>query len=571
MPEEAERLWQEARFADPSNAEALFNSLLYGYRNGTCDYHEAQDYLGQISKVNDQGYVYSAWLGLEHGPEGYDLAARIAAAQGDPALVEDLKRTDREGSFTSPYVLSRTVDILKLEVREARYEERARMIRDRLDAGEDCEAAVLMAESINPSSGFTGCIYRPEWMKMNDRLARRGFPYYMRVAFPLLTVRDTQFTDPISFSGDSGLFLCGGRLYDMHTGRLLADHRIPGQKAVFSTLSPDGTFLLRADENGRGFEKIDARTGSVLERFEGYSAPVRNLAMSPDGAAFAGVDRDGVMRLWVHGVKILRCHCGEGLIRNFRIGQDYMKAVYSLDDRIHILRLDDGTDETADIHPDHLLNFAVNTRFDRLTACCDREGYVFYDPVNRKTIRHDTHENAPIRVLNAVTACFLPNDRYIAYSSIGEIYAFCPEQYGWILGFMAAHCIVTDIAFSRNWQYMAFSGNDGMVRVMRCAYIYYVPPEAGTGAEARRQYRERFSAALSTDGRGAQRDDLIRSFEEAFSSRKTAAVFAAVRQAANPGRSPEELLPDMMRELQERGFGSMPESEVLDILKNIRE
>ena len=570
MPEEAERLWRQALFADPSNMEALFNSLLHAYREGKCSFDDAQESLGQISKVNDQGYAYSARLALEHGPEGYDLAARITAIQGDPTLEADLKETDRTGHYTCSYVLSRLQSLPELEVRERRYGERAARIRELIDAEAYDQASVLMAESINPASGYTGCIYRPDWMAMNDRLAEHGFPYFMRVAFPLMTVRDTQFADPISFSGDSSLLLSGGRLYDMHTGDLLADHRLPGKKAIFSALSPDGSFFLRADGESAEFQQIDARTGDVRGTFDGFSAPVAVLALSPDGAAFAGMDKDGEMRLWLRGQLKLRFHGKPGLIRNLRLSFDNNQAAFSIDNRIYLVDIARHSAEPLDIPFPNLLNFTVNLRFNRLVACGDRDGYILYDLENRRTILHESYQTVRMRVMNIVSACFLPNDRYICYSSIKEIWPICPEQHKWIMGFLAAYTqLVVNIGFSPNWKYMAFRNNEGDLKVWRCAYINYVPSPADSGEAERRAQRTRFSRALSSNpnARGAPSEDLLRELEEVFRDPSAVRAFAAVRHGAEPERSAESLLPDFMRELRERGFGMIAEEQALKALR----
>ncbi|MBO4837216.1 MAG: protein kinase, partial [Clostridia bacterium] len=476
MPLQADALWQKAKFADPSNAEALFNSLLHAYRDGACSFNDAQESLAQISKVNDQGYVYSARLALEHGPEGYDLAARIAAIQNDPSLEEDLKETDRAGHYRCAYVLSRLQSLPDLEKREQRYDERARQIRELIDAGRYDDASALMMESINPASGYTGCIYRPEWMALNDRLSRRGFPVFMRVAFPLLTVRDTQFDDPISFSSDSSLLLSGGRLYNMATGELIRDHRTAEGKAMFSALSPDGTFLLRAEENSGAIRKIDARDGSVLESYDPFQAPLQALALSPDGTAFAGIDKNTGFCFWKDGKKVLEGRFDPGHVRNLRISYDNKQVTFIVDNSICLMNVESGKAQTLNIPFANLLNYAVNTAFTRLVACGDRDGYILYDLENKKTILQESLKTVQMRVMNIVSACFLPNDRYIAYSSLREIYPFAPEQHKWIMGFMAAYSLVVNLAFSSNWKYMAFRSNEGDVKIWRCAYMYFVPP-----------------------------------------------------------------------------------------------
>ena len=567
MPEEAEKLWQEARFADPSNAEALYNAMLHEYREGKCSFGEVQDYLGQISKVNDQGYVYSAWLGLEHGgQEGYHLAARIAAIQNDPELVEDLKRTDREGHFSSPYALSRVKDIAETEAKEKRYDSRAAEIRNCLDNGDDAEASLLMAESINPANGFTECIYRPEWMALNDRLSRRGCPYYMRVAFPLMSIREAQFTDPLSFTRDSSRFMCGGRVYDTRTGSLIADRRAPG-KARYSSVSPDGTFFLRAGEDDREIRKIAVSDGSILERFGGFDDPVNEIALSPDGTAVAGISRSGGLRIWQDGELVRKGSVEGDLIRNLQIDSRNRYTAFSVDNDVCIVCLDNGKVQKIKTGLNNLLNFAMSRDFSQMLLCGDREGFILYDRLKQKILRHDTPENKPMRVRNVAAGRFLPNDRYITYSSIGEVYGFGPQEYEWILGYMAGHSLVTNIVFSPNWKYMAFNCNDDMVRLMRCAYIYYMPPKKGTGEETHRQYMDRFNKAMSGHEADEKRIGFYHRIEEAFSDREVAGSFAAVMRKANPGKGTAELLPAMMEELRDRGFGNMEEETVLELLE----
>ena len=356
----------------------------------------------------------------------------------------------------------------------------------------------------------------------------------------------------------------------MQTGDLLADHRLPGKKAVFSALSPDGSFFLRADGESAEFRQIDARTGDVLGTFGAFEAPVTVLALSPDGTGFAAMDKTGQMGLWIGGKLRMRFHGKPGLIRNLRISYDNNQLAFSIDNRIYLVDVKRGRAEGLNIPFDNLLNFTVNLRFNRLVACGDRDGYILYDLENRRVILHESYQTVRMRVMNIVSACFLPNDRFICYSSIKEIWPLCPEQHKWIMGFLAAYTqLVVNIGFSPNWKYMAFRNSEGDLRVWRCAYICYVPSPAGSGEEERSDHRTRFIRAMSSSPNavGAPSEALLRELEEVFRDPSAVRAFAAVRHNAEPEKTADALLPDFMRELRDRGFGAVGEDRALKALR----
>jgi WD40 repeat protein len=86
-------------------------------------------------------------------------------------------------------------------------------------------------------------------------------------------------------------------LWDLASGRLIAQLDADGLAANAATFSPDGAWLATAGHDGtiRLFEAATGRLAALLAEHRG---PVRVLAFSPDGAWLASGGDDDAVRLW---------------------------------------------------------------------------------------------------------------------------------------------------------------------------------------------------------------------------------------------------------------------------------
>jgi WD40 repeat protein len=87
------------------------------------------------------------------------------------------------------------------------------------------------------------------------------------------------------------------KLWDVATGRELADLRGHGAMVSSVTFAPDGQTLISA-----GYDWLikiwDARSQKVIATLKGHTAPVKYVACAPDGQTLASAGYDGLMKVW---------------------------------------------------------------------------------------------------------------------------------------------------------------------------------------------------------------------------------------------------------------------------------
>lgn len=108
----------------------------------------------------------------------------------------------------------------------------------------------------------------------------------------------------LAISGD-GLRIAAGQsgglvqVFDLASGAELCRVRA-GEQLIFRLcFTPDGRALATASADSTGVLRLwEVPSGRLLRSFEGFSGPLRALAISPDGAELAAGGDDGVVRIW---------------------------------------------------------------------------------------------------------------------------------------------------------------------------------------------------------------------------------------------------------------------------------
>ena len=118
-----------------------------------------------------------------------------------------------------------------------------------------------------------------------------------------------RFTDPDHFAFSVAFWRDGRRLlvgcfdglqiWDLTTNKRLRTLRMPGGAAVRGALSPDGkTVAAAGGQEGYRLRLWDADSGRELCPLEGHEAPVRFLAVTPDGKHAVTAAEDNTVRIW---------------------------------------------------------------------------------------------------------------------------------------------------------------------------------------------------------------------------------------------------------------------------------
>ena len=547
--DEMESLWTRAALMEPSHTETLFNRCLYGYRSGAMTLYEAQCFLS----ANWENHFNQAEPGLllaELSLEGNDhynakdvlSYVRNYSTQQEvlsPEALQKLSSLETQangGTWHCSYQLSRVKNYKEQEnLRHAR-EEKLEEIRALAQKGkwDDAGTQFLMSHL---SQSLGDVIYQKDWMEFYEEMSRKCTPVLVLAHWPVMTIPNTRFRDRVSFSEDSQYLLCGNRLYDMATGEKIADNGEGLKKpdVYLSDLSPDGSFYLRAPMGECDFVKVDALTGETLTVCRGHEDSITALAISRDGKRLASGDSGGTLKLWDENGNLIKTtnfsRTGDEMLEDIQFGYDNRQMVLRYEETLY---LDNELDKSMRQIPyDDYLEVAVDLGFTAIGMAAGRKGLHYFDmQTNQERALND--EDAVRRrgsgINTAARVCFMHNQKFLLVSDRQTLLFFDPGT-NKILSAIHIGENCRSIAVSRDGKYVAaISG--GKAQIWRCMYgLRYI----GTDTDY----------------------DFVR-------------ACAHIQRSAHPEAGPEQLLPVLLKELGDRGYGSADIGKVLTILQTVR-
>ena len=126
------------------------------------------------------------------------------------------------------------------------------------------------------------------------------------------------------------------RIWDLATG-LGRAHKAEMDRAFALAVTPDGTKVVAGGgEGGHGAVRIwDLPTGRLETTLEGAAAPVRAMAVAPDGASLVAGETSGAVRIWDLATgRLLRSleDCPEGWVRALAVTIDGRTILTGADD-----------------------------------------------------------------------------------------------------------------------------------------------------------------------------------------------------------------------------------------------
>ena len=601
-PEDAEKLWTKATLLDPAHTDTLFNRCLHGLRSGTMALYEAQCYLyanweNHSSHVSDMdtGLMLAA-LSREGGDrktmnEVLDSLGHKSAGNqplSDEALVDllkdyanrasledhrwlrqlsDLHRAPNEetlaklrdfavqaekADFRCVWRLSRVQSLKELDNLRRMRDDQLEILKEEADAGHYGSAAKLLT-SVHMDHLLGDVLYEPEWMEFYRELTKHCMPVHILAQWPVRRIPEVDRNEKVSFSDDSKRLLVGQRLYDMETGELISDNRgeAPGTdintvdppKYICSRLSPDGTFYVRAAQEDRSIQIVDAGTGAVraecVVRFElaKHTREVTALAISRDGQRLATGDAGGMLNLWTAKGKYLDTFAkrprGPQRIEDIHFGfnnnwltiryEDYIMLYDYAHRKGRLLSYDNDLEIDVDLTESMM---AMASR-QRGLGMFDLSGNGGYTPLEDRFQEVRGHGiTAPNKV------CFLSNMSMIAFAEEKEL-KFYDILNRKLLCSIRMFENVEDIASSRDGRYLAVVSG-GHAQVWELVYML----------------REMKFTPMNPP---------VLVF-----------VCARILCASDPDASSEVLLPRLLRELQDRGRGDIPADFALMTLKAVK-
>lgn len=545
---ETEDLWTRAAFLEPANVPALFNRCLYGYRSGGMTLYEAQCFLSanwenHFNKA-EPGLLL-AELSLEGGDyvnakdvlsyvRNYSSQQEEFSDQTEERLSQLEKIASTEGKWRCAYQLSRVKNYKEEEKLQKERDKQLRELKNLAKKGKwDAAGKVLMISHLTQQLGEV--LYQEDWMAFYEELSRKCTPTVVLGQWPLKTISGMHRHDRVSFSDDSKYLLCGQKLFELETGKLIRDNGLGLDlisRTRASAISPDGTFYLSATEGGTRFAKIDVLTGETLVVCSGHEKSITALAISRDGQCFASGDEGGTLKLWDCNGNLIRSSKialhGDEALEDIQFGYDYRKMVLRYEDYVLLSDQVEGSMDT--ISYDNYLEVAVNLGYTEMGMAAGRKGLRYLDlETNEERVLND--EDAIRRrgqgISTASQVCFMHNQRYLLASDSSILYFFDPIN-NKILSSIHMGGNFESIAVSRNGKYIAaISG--GKAQVWRCIYG-------------------------------------LRYFEE-LSDDEIVEQCAHVQCSAHPDQSAEQLLAPLMEELADRGYGAVDSETALEALQ----
>ena len=570
-PEEAERCFDRALLVDPDHSKALYNRTIYQWHKGELTGEDAERYVRMDFENhfgNSETSVYLAKINLEMG-NTYNVNGFLGQA-GDCEEADALRaEMDKEG-YRCDYALCRIKNYHEQERLQKLYEEKEREIRGYLAKGDYDEASKEMTLA-STSPAYQGFMLSPVGLAIETELSRHCYPAFVRSTHLVRSISGTR-GEPCSFSADSTKLLCGGKLYDMERGELIADNSGEEQKTmaasvvqqltglfpglnvsavsaardVFSCLAPDGSCYLYCGHGEHEFYRVDAKTGGLSAAFTGHAGSVNHLSISLDGTIAISASDDGTARLWtMDGNPVTTVFSRDGAVKKAALSFDNKRILLMTEDSLILIEIAsqkytriyekekselDGYFVNLD---DGLFDFAVNTGFDTVAIALGGKGLASYDIPSGKLKKHrDSKQEARGHsVQRADKVCFMHNDQFVLCAA-GEYLYFWLMEYDTILSMIPCAGDIRHISLNRNGKYAAVS-TAKKTELWRCCYAY--------------------KPIIGGEIWGKRCDP-----------------YAKIALARHPGSAPEELIGELMEELRDRGFGSTSQQNALAALKALK-
>ncbi len=573
--DEAQRIWQKAVLTDPSNSKVLYNKCLYEIRKGNLSYEDAIRYL-KINwfnnKMSDEAIILLEYIVLDgNDSELYsDLLWEFKEEFRDPKTIEYLENYLNKEDNNAHYELSVIKSIEELDLLEAQYSKAENEIEKLIDKGDLNEAALQMLAARSDSI-LKDCVNRPQWLKINEQIGKKCVRTFADSYWISYVIPGTGNNENTSFSADSSLLLCGNRLFNAHTGELLADNSngIDDDKYIFSGISPNGLFYLRAEKGESGFQKIEAKTGKILCICKDDPSETSFLTISPDGQFLVSADAIGMIFFFsVDGKKMKNYWIQDGRIEWVGIRYDNKSLIAKSKHYIQEMKLDSTKINIITDYSGYA-DISVNSQYDRMTFALGHGGLASY---NFETDQAQINQDELMPEFEYVLkSCFFPNDRIIVFADREKLFFYYLDENITLDGLDAGEEI-TGISLSRDGKYLAVS-TPRQIEVWRIEYVYFTAPDDRKLKEYIIKEAEVF---YDKNPRHSVKDycETIETYVQMYKIKdsklqKFLVPYAWVCSAANRGIDTDKLLPLFIEELSERGFGWVSESVAKNVLKMV--
>ena len=585
---EAEELFLRALSENPMNSVARYNYTLFALRRSRIAPEDARLLMQENWSSNPSEEVYSLFVKILYAIGGEKLLQDSIPLNEKLHQYNEasyLRRLLREGNIHSDFVLSRIVDIAAYESREAAYEEALREIRSYVEAG-DYRNASDSLQRAEYDEELADCINRREWLELSEQVKTRCFLADPARIWTAAILPGQRCCDNLSFSADSARLLCGERLYDVQSGRLISDNG-DGSARICSPLSPDGESYLRA-ENG-GFARICAADGKTLQYYKfGYT--ITRLLFSPDGTLAVVLSKEGIVMLTT---------LSDGSNRAFRLGKGAaLDALIRYDNRKlivqgerSILLVDPYSGESRTLlrtDRDHCSSMAIDSCFEnlvlscpRLVDCKNRFGVLLYELSSGESVMIEGRDEMGHGEL-------FEDIRLVRWSGNDATVQVAEGKLIWTL-FLENDISATvnilrqpirDFAFSRNGRYAAALSGDTLYLQRRVYSFVYALPDGDMDRDslalAMTLWTETAAHKMMADPYSV-RMALQKRMERHMTYRRRHGLegyylypYARICISRFRDRSEEEQFREFMQELADRGAGYIDPEDARTILDKAR-
>ena len=574
--EEAVKIWERATLMDPSNTNSLFNRTLYSYRKNDISLYQAQCYLSSNweNHFNEaEPGILLAMISLEgediqNFKSTTDYINKYSPITKEMSnRLEKLEKVSQGKEYHSPWQISRILSIKELDGLQKKRDKKLQELlamTDRRDYDEVCQELAI----INMGREYGDALLQPDWMDLYRKLKRHCSQVHIMAQWPILRIPNVRRKDKVSFNDNSDILLCGSKLFDMNKREVIAENDnlfgadidaikndlggilgddffemlMPkSNDFIYSRVSPDGKFFLCSMAGLNVFQIINARTGERIAECSEHGDNITYLAISRDGKRLASGGDKGEIHIWDADGKHLNSTdflSGEE-IEDIQFGYDSRDMMVRSEDRLVIMNHLFGN---RSISYSNYLEASVDPAFHMVAMASGRDGFNCFDIDNCEYHRlsgtiPDTQGH---NIYLPSKVCFLPNGYMAVVADIeGKKAVFYDFSTNRILCAIHTNDSVDDLAVSRDGRYLAVVSG-GFADVWEIMYMFRYSP---------------FDSSSE-----------ISFVNEPTEERLFLGACAHVLREANSEKTPDELLPEYIKELQDRGRGNIPENVALEIL-----